>query len=128
MSFKPPPIISNFIWLEAILGIVGGIVFISISPENATDTLNNSIFKFFLSLNAIFFGVTIVLGTINLILIKKISELPLSVLASVGIGIVSIVVSAFASSTFGIVAAFIPLGGFIFGFYLPVLNKFYKET
>jgi hypothetical protein len=128
MNRKLLPIILTFIWLQAILCIGGGVIYIVVTPDNAHDDLNTSIVKLFLFLNLIFFSVTILLGTVSLVVIRKANYLPLSIILSAGLGIASILVSGLASSTFGIIAVFIPIAGFIFGFYLPVRNQIYTAT
>jgi len=128
MNRKLLPTISTFIWLEAILCIVGGVTYFVITPDNAHDDLNTSIVKFFLFLNLIFFSVTVLLGAVSLIVIRKTNYLALSIILSAGLGIASILVSALASSTFGFAVLFIPIAGFIFGFYLPVRNQIYTKT
>src|ERR1051326_4062611 len=128
MNRKLLPIILTFIWLQAILCIGGGVIYIVVTPDNAHDGLNTSIVKLFLFLNLIFFSVTILLGTVSLVVIRKANYLPLSILLSAGLGIASILVFGLASSTFGIIAVFIPIAGFIFGFYLPVRNQIYTAT
>ena len=118
----------TFIWLEAIFGILGGIVYIAIAPENKTDSMETSILKFFLFMNVIFFCVTIVFGAINLILIKRTKQLLVAFLLSLGFGILCILICVLASSVIEILAAFIPLAGYIFGFNFRILKLQDRES
>lgn len=106
--------------LEVLVGLIGGILYIN-KPELPEYSLSDSILNFYIILNGIFFGSTILFGTVSSILLKKTNRLIISVLLSLAAGIFSLILHAIV---FPIpIFAFFSLFGFILGFNLYLLKE-----
>ncbi|HQV55971.1 MAG: hypothetical protein IPH34_12130 [Chitinophagaceae bacterium] len=113
-------IATSFIVLEVLVGLIGGILYIN-KPELPEYSLSDSILNFYIILNGIFFGSTILFGTVSSILLKKTNRLIISVLLSLAAGIFSLILHAIV---FPIpIFAFFSLFGFILGFNLYLLKE-----
>jgi len=109
----PRDISSLFIILEILFGCIGGIIYIN-RPEIPKYELNDSILNFYLTLNGIFFSVTIFLGIVSSIFLKKINRLFVSILLSFVMGLGFLILHALVLSIH--LFAFLSLFGFVLGF------------
>src|SRR5690606_41784854 len=115
----PRDISSLFIILEILFGCIGGIIYIN-RPEIPKYELNDSILNFYLTLNGIFLSVTIFLGIVSSIFLKKINRLFVSILLSFVMGLGFLILHALVLSIH--LFAFLSLFGFVLGFNYYLLN------
>jgi hypothetical protein len=120
--------------------IIGGILgFIYLDNFQGEGELNNSIIQFYLTLNAIFLGTTILIGTLNIGLLKIWDKMFNAILFSLGLGLLCLatysLTFSFLSYTLNIrvTPLFFTLLGFVIGFNLGLIrkrtvNKFGAET
>jgi|GEM_PF-3594496 len=110
-----------FVILEILLGISGGIFYINQLEDTPNSSLMDSIFNAYLVLNAIFFGITVVLGTVSAIYLRKTNRLFTSIFLSLAIGVLFLIIHAtvLAVAPF----AFFSLLGFVLGFNYYLLQK-----
>jgi hypothetical protein len=117
----PKNIMVIFIILEIFLGIMGGIFYINQLNDRATQSLMDSVFNLYLILNAIFFGITVVLGTISAIYLRKTDRLLISIMLSLAGGVLFLIIHATILSIAPF--AFFSLFGFVLGFNYYLLQK-----
>jgi hypothetical protein len=120
--------------------IIGGILgFIYLDNFQGEGELNNSIIQFYLTLNAIFLGTTILIGTLNIGLLKIWDKMFNAILFSLRLGLLCLAIYSltfsFLSYTLDIrvTPLFFTLLGFVIGFNLGLIrkrtfNKFGAET
>ena len=117
---KPNIIVSVFITLEILFGIIGGIILIN-KPDRSMQSLFNSILYLYLSLNAIFFIITVIFGVICAVFLKLTDRIAASILLSLALGLCFLALHAFVFTW--PVFSFLSLFGFIIGFNLYLLKK-----
>ncbi len=113
LSKKPGNIASIFVLLEIGVGIMVGIIYINSLGEPESSLLD-SILNFYIVLNSIFFGITVLLGAITSFLIKRTARILIAILLSLAGGIGLLIVHALIIPV--PIFSFFPLFGFIIGF------------
>ena len=115
--------------IEVIIGSLIGKYYLTNYQGGGNKSLMYSIINFYLTLNAIFFGVTIALGTISIWALNKWKILLSSILFSAIMGIIFLIIysMAFSFLTYSLnirqIPLFFTLLGFILGFNLGILRK-----
>jgi hypothetical protein len=134
-SNKTNIVIAIFVILEVIIGTIIGKYFLTNYQSSGSESLMYSVFVFYLTLNAIFFVVTIALGTISIWALNKWKLLSASIILSGKIGIVFLIIYTMAfnylsySLNIRQIPLFFTLLGFILGFNLGIVQsgKLQKE-
>jgi len=121
----PKNIIQYSIGLEIILGLLFGYIYINTRGESHRS-LNESIILFYFIINAIFFGTTLVIGTIVSIIIKSLDSIFSSIFGSILLGFAFLLIHAFLFSTAPFV--FFSLFGHIIGFNYFQIKEINKRT
>jgi hypothetical protein len=103
-----------------VVGITAGIIYIN-SLGEAESSLFDSILNFYLVLNSIFFGITVLLGTITSFLIKRIDRTLIAIFLSLAAGIGLLIVHALILPV--AIFSFLSLFGFIVGFNYYLLKE-----
>jgi len=122
-------VIAIFIILEVIMGTITGKYFLTNYQNSGSESLMYSVFIFYLTLNAIFFLVTIALGTISIWVLNKWKSLFPAILLSCIFGIVFLIIyiMAFNYLSYSLnnrqIPLFFTLLGFILGFNLGIVQK-----
>jgi hypothetical protein len=117
-----------FALLELLIGSTVGYFYIN-SFDGENKDLNQSIIECYLTLNALFLGTTLILGTLNVGLLGKWEKLGISILISILSGFFCLFIYAvtfsFLSYTLRIrlTPLFFSLIGFVFGFNFGLLRK-----
>ena len=113
MSKKSENIASILILLEVVVGITVGIIYIN-SLGKPELSLQDSILNFYLVLNSIFLGITVLLGTVTSFLINRIDRILIAIFLSLAAGIGLLIVHAVILPA--LIFSFLSLFGFIIGF------------
>jgi len=122
-------IITVFVAIELIIGSLIGKYYLDNYPSSGNKSLMYSIINFYLTINVIFFVVTIALGTISIWALKKWERLLSSILISAIIGFIFLIIytMAFSFLTYTLnirrIPIFFPLLGFIVGFNWGIWRK-----
>jgi hypothetical protein len=127
-------VITVFVVIELIVGTLVGRYYIYnyLSRSNGNKDLMLSIVNFYMTLNLLFFGLTIALGIISIWILKKWERLYISILFSAAFGFIFLIAYAMAFSFLSYVLnirqipLFFTLLGFILGFNFGILKK--KKT
>lgn len=119
MNKSENKIAAIFILLEILLGVTGGILYTTYGITN--DSLFQSIVDFIVWFNTIFFLITVSLGIISAILLKKINRIFISVVCSLMAGLATFILLLFLNPAAPFF--FLSLPGFILGFNLALLKN-----
>lgn len=115
-----------FIVLEIIIGGLCGYWYIE-SYHGETLDLSSSVFRFYLYLNIIFFGCTLLIGTLHIALLAKWKQWLSAVLISLGLGVLFLLIYSNLSQTLNpdlrMMSLFSSQVGFVIGFNIGLFWK-----